>query len=208
MNCYTIYEAAAEGIRVTHAEEGSYVAVGSVRVPVSADIHEAVSEVMQTARQQLAEHAEEMGVDQVEACHALLRANWVLLPHARVNNGVICRRGSDRANRRSALVQVDVGVGAGANGRVYYNARTYREQLRGEGPSAHVDIQYDQFPPPGIEVLAEDGHSKLIIMRPQSGFRIVRAGLLEDAPPRLLTTWTGSNLWVRGEYPQRRRDAA
>lgn len=99
-----------------------------------------------------------------------------------------------------ALVHVE--VSPGINGRVIYTSSSFDEDIVED----RVKRTYREFPPIGIEKLAEGGIEPelLIGMMPGSSFRLICTGDTGGAPDGMTVIWTGKSMLVHPRFRRRR----
>lgn len=100
-----------------------------------------------------------------------------------------------------AIVHVE--VSPGINGRMIYTASSFGEDIA----ENRVKRAYKEFPPIGIEKLAEGGMEPelLIRMMPGSSFRLICTGDTGGAPDGMTVIWTGKNMLVHPRFRRRRK---
>lgn len=95
------------------------------------------------------------------------------------------------------------------DGKIYFNAETYTAKLR----DGRVRRRYDPLSKAvGVKVEIESGdddeQEKLVLMRPNASFRIIKTGKGDDATPSLIVRWNGHTVTVKeiriGERSRRR----
>lgn len=200
MRCYRIDEAALVGIPLTTTEAGLHIEVGDARVVLDASLDRSVraarESVLETIRECLktrkilGHSATEEEMEELKDMEEQAQAELFLI-HTDVEQGKIVR---ERKPSPRALVLVETPPGIG--GRIRFKSNSFDEVF--EERSGRVRRVYrEEFPPPGIEVLAvgrdeqHGGRVLLLVMLPGSSFRIERTGELEDLPTTLTVSWKG-----------------
>lgn len=191
MKCYTITEELERGLVIkSRSVIGSHdpmLTVGDpgsmTNMPLSKDLLNVFNEAVT-----------ELGLTELKLLRAEVSTNAPLR--------IIKER-----NQKSSKALVHVATDS--MGPLWFEANSYQEELQ----RGRVERRYDNFPTPGVEVVAQGmscgGNPQgLFIMQPGSSFRICRRGDLQGASPVLIVAWPGSTLRCFAPAKYRQQSAA
>lgn len=189
MQCWTVRERAEKGIMVELIEDDGKevlgIAAGKKYFPVSRSIQKLVDKAIAVG---IYKEAADVKINRIRFSND----HKYLVPEGKTQSD-------------SALVLCSTSLAP--NGSIYYNSEVFAERV---DKSGRVRRRHDPLErATGIKVVLEDegenGPEKLILMRPNASFRIVRTGDVDNAAPVLVVKWTGSRITVRERYSSKRR---
>lgn len=200
MKCTTLSPKAkvTHGILVQKDDQaGACILVGGQPVPVSRTIRDTLDIMLGKMAEALESSAEELDESELQMLRDAISSQSMYLMEADVEpDGRVCK--SD-GKRRDAFGLVHVALDPGPRQELHYTSQVFSENQT--HPRAQVERTYENFPPVGVTVLAENNGQALIAMAPRSSFRIEVVLADSDRDPHRSYTvrWTGSNLRCR-EY--------